>query len=117
MKAYNTAFDSLGRVELSDAQTRIKGLREGGKPFQAELDELRRGQHEVSDLLVKAVRLKKQALEEKKPAGVEEGTKVLGEAEAKAQRLIASLKGLHEKLTAAGAPEIKTPERDPNARD
>jgi hypothetical protein len=116
-KAYDTAFRSLGRVELSDTQTRIKRLGDAGKPLQAELDALRGGQGEVSDRLVKAVGLKKQALAEKKPTGVEEGTKVLADAEAKAQRLIASLKSLHEKLTAAGAPEIKTPERDPDARD
>src|SRR3990167_6607314 len=105
--AYDTAFKRLGSVELSDTQTRIQRLGEAGKSFQAELDGLRRRQGEVSDLLVKAVELKKQALAEQKPAGVEEGTRVLGEADAKAQLLRTDLTRLDAKLTAAGAPQVE----------
>ncbi|MBK7859707.1 MAG: hypothetical protein IPJ65_14025 [Archangiaceae bacterium] len=121
LRAYSTAYDrafrSLGRLELSEAQTRITGLGGAGEAFQADLDALRRGQGEVSDLLVKAVELKKQALAEKNAAGIDEGTKLLGDAEAMAQGLIVALKELDAKLSAAGAPELKAEERNPSVRD
>lgn len=43
-RAFNAAFESLGRVDLSDAQTRITRLGNGGRAFQPDLDELRRAQ-------------------------------------------------------------------------
>ncbi len=116
--AYDTAFRRLGTLGLADTQTRIERLGEAGKPFQTELEALKRRQHEVNDLLVKAVGLKKQALMEKKIAGVEEGTRVLVEADAKGVSTAAEIKRLNDKLTAAGAPLIDPgPPRDPNARD
>ncbi len=116
--AYDTAFRRLGTLGLADTQTRIERLGEAGKPFRAELDGLRRRQAEVNDLIVKAVELKKQALVEKKTAGVEEGLRVLKEADAKAVSVAGDIKRLNEKLTAAGAAVIApAPPRDPNARD
>ncbi|MBL8915031.1 MAG: hypothetical protein JNM17_30280, partial [Archangium sp.] len=50
-------------------------------------------------------------------AGVEDATKVLVDADARMQTLVTDSKRLTDKLTAAGAPIIETPPRDPNARD
>jgi len=117
-KAYDAAFRRLQTVELSDTQTRVTRFGAQGKPFQPQLDELRRRQGEVSDLLVKAVGMKKQALADKKPEGVEEGTRVLVDAEQRAQRLYDDVARLNQKLTAAGAPPAPAgPPREPGARD
>lgn len=117
-KAYSTAFDRLKTVELSDTQTRIQRLGPKGKPFQAELDGLRKRQGEVSDLMVKAVELKKKAETEKKSALVDDAVKVLQDADGRAVKLVDDVKKLNERLTAAGAPLIAPePPRDPNARD
>lgn len=117
-KAYNTAFDRLKGVELSDTQTRIQKLGPKGKTFQPQLDELRKRQGEVSDLLVKAVELRKKGEAERRAATVDEGTKVLVTADTKSQALLTDLAQFNQKLTEAGAPIIDPgPPRDPNARD
>ena len=117
-KAYDTVFEHLGDIALSDAQTRIGRLGDAGKPFQPKLAELRTRQGEVSDLMVKAVRQKQQALADKQPAPIEQATLMLKDADAKAQQLKADLARFNETLTAAGAPIIPpAPPRDPNARD
>ncbi len=117
-KAYNSAFDRLKAVELSDTQTRITRLGAKGKALQPNLDELRRRQGEVSDALVKAVQLGKRGRDEKRAEVMEQASAILRDADAQAQRLLADVKSLTEKLTAAGAPVIDPgPPRDPNARD
>lgn len=117
-KAYNTAFDRLKVVELSDTQTRITRLKDAGKPFQPELDRLRKRQGEVSDLLVRAIELKNLGVAQKRAALVEEATRLLVDADARARVLPGDVKKLDDRLTAAGAPVIDPgPPRDPNARD
>lgn len=117
-KAYDTAFSRLKTVELSDTQTRIQRMAAKGKPFQAELELLRKRQGEVSDLLVKAIELKKKGEVEKKQEPVDEAVKVLRDADARAVKLLDDVKALNERLTAAGAPTLDPgPSRDPNARD
>lgn len=117
-RAYDSAFKALGTVGLADTQSRLQKLGKAGKSLQPELEDLSRRQHEVNDLIVKAVESKKQALADGKPAAVDEAAKVLGDAEGKAQRLHADLVKFNEKLTAAGAPQLAPePPRDPNARD
>lgn len=116
-KAYNTVFDRMKSVELSDAQTRITRLGAAGKAFQPELEALRKRQGEVSDLMVKAVLAKKKAEADRSAAAVDVATNVLVDADARMQTLVTDVKRFGDKLTAAGAPIIETPPRDPNARD
>lgn len=117
-KAYGVAFDRLKTVELSDTQTRITRLGAAGTRFQADLDALRKRQGEVSDLLVKAVEAKQQGQRDHRAQAVDDATKLLADADGRAQRLAADVKRLNEQLTAAGAPVIDPgPARDPNARD
>lgn len=116
-KTYFTVFDRMKSVELGDTQTRITRLGAPGKPFQPELDSLRKRQGEVSDLMVKAVLAKKKAEADRNAAAVDEATKVLVDADARMQTLVGDVKRFGDKLTAAGAPIIETPPRDPNARD
>ncbi|MFO0597862.1 MAG: hypothetical protein U0228_21350 [Myxococcaceae bacterium] len=111
-KAYDAAFDRLKGVSLSDTQTRIQRLGAKGKSFQGELDALRKRQGEVSDALVKAIELARQA------GKSDEAVKVLQDADARAVKLLEDVKKLNERLTAAGAPVIEPgPPADPNARD
>lgn len=118
MKAYNTVFDRLKGVELSDTDWRIKRLGERGKVFLPVVADLRRRQGEISDLMVKAVLMKKQAVADNKPAVVEEATRLLIDGDARSQRVLVDLARLNEKLTAEGAPKVAPqPPRDPNARD
>ncbi len=117
-KTYNTTFDRLKSVELSDTETRIRRLGEKGKAFEAELGALRKRQYDANDLLVKAIEKKKQGATEKKVQLVEEATKALLEIDGLAQGALDGVKKLNERLTAAGAPLIDPgPPRDPNARD
>lgn len=117
-KAYDGAFRRLGTIELSDTQARVQALGDAGQGFGGQLAELRRRQGEISDLLVKAVELKKKGVADRQAAAVDEATRVLGEADAKAARLGTDLEALERALTAAGAPPTKRgPPRDPNARD
>lgn len=117
-RAYDAVFERLKTVELSDTQTRVQRMAAKGKPFQVELDALRKRQGEVSDLMVKAIELKKKGETEKKAQPIDEALEVLQDADARARKLVDDVRSLNERLTAAGAPKLDPgPPRDPNARD